>query len=284
MFRRAENASRHPHLRGIAPLHARPPDRRYLPSPRNLIADVADPSDGADPSVNSRENYSEDPGRHGLTPMTCLPSVTAMDKPSDHEITIFRPPLRPSRAIIVGKSNFAPRSSSESTFFTICETFKYNMEGSPFNRSGMTRRSPPPTPSPRAPTEEQRPEPVSTPEISSLDMTSIEQYLQENGNSDALEYLNLCAFHGLLPAHTLVTRPKTGTCLDHVMLKTTFPSLAIITRFRKYQFMTPTLSSPRISCGVTSNISSLRSLVCLEPILGASSGIMQYQGQSESIA
>lgn len=41
----------------------------------------------------------------------------------------------------------------------------------------------------------------------------------ENENSDALEYLNLCAFNGLLPAHTLVTRPSSGTCLDHIMIK-----------------------------------------------------------------
>lgn len=33
-------------------------------------------------------------------------------------------------------------------------------------------------------------------------------------------YLNLAASHGLLPAHTLTTRPDSKTCIDHILLKT----------------------------------------------------------------
>lgn len=52
-------------------------------------------------------------------------------------------------------------------------------------------------------------------------------------NQDKLEkpgerYLALIAFHGLLPAHTLVTRDKSGTCIDHVFLRTKLPSLTIL--------------------------------------------------------
>lgn len=37
---------------------------------------------------------------------------------------------------------------------------------------------------------------------------------------DSENFLNLIAFYGVLPAHTLVTRDITGTCIDHVLLKT----------------------------------------------------------------
>lgn len=52
-------------------------------------------------------------------------------------------------------------------------------------------------------------------------------------NQDKLEepgerYLALMAFHGLLPAHTLVTRDKSGTCIDHVFLRTKLPSSTIV--------------------------------------------------------
>lgn len=40
------------------------------------------------------------------------------------------------------------------------------------------------------------------------------------------DYLNLCSFHGLLPAHTLPTRDK--SCLDHVILKTKNPAITLV--------------------------------------------------------
>uniref|UniRef100_A0A2A4JYZ1 Reverse transcriptase domain-containing protein n=1 Tax=Heliothis virescens TaxID=7102 RepID=A0A2A4JYZ1_HELVI len=51
--------------------------------------------------------------------------------------------------------------------------------------------------------------------------------LPENADSAAQEYLNLCAFHGLLPAHTLPTH-QSGSCLDHIMLKSKFRSLTLV--------------------------------------------------------
>lgn len=50
------------------------------------------------------------------------------------------------------------------------------------------------------------------------------------GSSDpaAQDYLNLCSFHGLLPAHTFPTH-QSGSCLDHIMLKSSYPSLALVT-------------------------------------------------------
>lgn len=43
----------------------------------------------------------------------------------------------------------------------------------------------------------------------------------------AQDYLNLCSFHGLLPAHSLPTH-LSGSCLDHVMLKTYNPSFTLV--------------------------------------------------------
>ncbi|KAG7312982.1 hypothetical protein JYU34_000054 [Plutella xylostella] len=40
-------------------------------------------------------------------------------------------------------------------------------------------------------------------------------------------YLNLCCFHGLLPAHMLPTHDS-GSCLDHIMLKSNRPALALV--------------------------------------------------------
>ncbi|CAH2083340.1 unnamed protein product [Euphydryas editha] len=47
-----------------------------------------------------------------------------------------------------------------------------------------------------------------------------------NINSD--KYMNLTAFHGLLPAHNFVTRDASGTCIDHVFIKTRYPSMTIV--------------------------------------------------------
>lgn len=41
------------------------------------------------------------------------------------------------------------------------------------------------------------------------------------------EYLNVCSFHGLLPAHTLPTRHGRA-CLDHIILKTKSPAITIV--------------------------------------------------------
>ena len=41
-------------------------------------------------------------------------------------------------------------------------------------------------------------------------------------------YLNLCSYHGLLPSHTSSTH-QSGSCLDHIMLKTSLSSLTLIT-------------------------------------------------------
>lgn len=52
-------------------------------------------------------------------------------------------------------------------------------------------------------------------------------------NADKLDtssekYLNLTAYHGFLPAHTFITRDLSGTCLDHVLLKTKKPSITLV--------------------------------------------------------
>lgn len=41
-------------------------------------------------------------------------------------------------------------------------------------------------------------------------------------------YLNLTAYHGLLPAHTYVTRDLTGTCIDHILLKSKLKSSTLV--------------------------------------------------------
>lgn len=41
-------------------------------------------------------------------------------------------------------------------------------------------------------------------------------------------YLNLAASHGMLPAHTMITRQQSGTCIDHILLKTKNSSTAFV--------------------------------------------------------
>lgn len=47
-------------------------------------------------------------------------------------------------------------------------------------------------------------------------------------SEDSSTYLNLMASHGLLPSHNLVTRDASGTCLDHVFLKTTTSAITLV--------------------------------------------------------
>ena len=47
-------------------------------------------------------------------------------------------------------------------------------------------------------------------------------------DSSGERYLTLAASHGLLPAHTSITREASGTCLDHILAKSQFPILTII--------------------------------------------------------
>lgn len=42
------------------------------------------------------------------------------------------------------------------------------------------------------------------------------------------DYLNICSFHGLLPAHTFPTH-QSGSCLDHFIIKTSRPSCTLVT-------------------------------------------------------
>lgn len=46
--------------------------------------------------------------------------------------------------------------------------------------------------------------------------------------SEGERYLTLAASHGLLPAHTLVTRSARQTCIDHVLIKTKASSITIV--------------------------------------------------------
>jgi hypothetical protein len=52
--------------------------------------------------------------------------------------------------------------------------------------------------------------------------------IHPDNNDRAQDYLNICSFHGLLPAHTLPTH-QSGSCLDHFMLKSSFPSITLVT-------------------------------------------------------
>ncbi|KAG7307132.1 hypothetical protein JYU34_007274 [Plutella xylostella] len=47
-------------------------------------------------------------------------------------------------------------------------------------------------------------------------------------DKNSQRYLNLLAFHGLLPCHSYVTRPASGSCLDHVFLKSRNASSTIV--------------------------------------------------------
>lgn len=42
------------------------------------------------------------------------------------------------------------------------------------------------------------------------------------------QYLNLAAFHSLLPSHSYVTRDASGTCIDHVLLKTKHSATTLV--------------------------------------------------------
>lgn len=46
------------------------------------------------------------------------------------------------------------------------------------------------------------------------------------------KYLTLTAFYGLFPAHTLITREDSGTCLDHIFIKTSYSSTTIVPQTR----------------------------------------------------
>lgn len=50
----------------------------------------------------------------------------------------------------------------------------------------------------------------------------------EKTSEDCDLYLDLLAYHGLFPAHSFVTRDESGTCLDHVMIKTELPALTLV--------------------------------------------------------
>lgn len=54
--------------------------------------------------------------------------------------------------------------------------------------------------------------------------------LSEGISAPASQYLALTAYHGLLPAHCFITRDASGTCLDHVLLRTRFPSVTIVAK------------------------------------------------------
>lgn len=41
-------------------------------------------------------------------------------------------------------------------------------------------------------------------------------------------YLTIAASHGLLPAHTEVTRAISSSCLDHVFLRTHLPAMTLV--------------------------------------------------------
>lgn len=50
----------------------------------------------------------------------------------------------------------------------------------------------------------------------------------ENCDPGAQDYLNICAYHGFLPAHTLPTH-QSGSCLDHMMIKSNFSYVTLVT-------------------------------------------------------
>lgn len=49
-----------------------------------------------------------------------------------------------------------------------------------------------------------------------------------NMDTHTEKYLNLTAFYGLMPAHNLITRPVSKTCIDHAILKTKKPALTLV--------------------------------------------------------
>lgn len=50
----------------------------------------------------------------------------------------------------------------------------------------------------------------------------------ENCDSGTQDYLNICSYHGFLPAHTLPTH-QSGSCLDHMMIKTRYSYMTLVT-------------------------------------------------------
>ncbi|KAJ8720281.1 hypothetical protein PYW07_012324 [Mythimna separata] len=64
-------------------------------------------------------------------------------------------------------------------------------------------------------------------------------------------YLNICSFHGLLPAHYHPTH-QSGSCLDHIILKSKNPSKTLVTNStltdHQAVLLTLQISSPRKNC------------------------------------
>lgn len=65
------------------------------------------------------------------------------------------------------------------------------------------------------------------------------------------KYLNICSFHGLLPAHYHPTH-QSGSCLDHIILKSKNPSKTLVTNSsltdHQAVLLTLQISSPRNNC------------------------------------
>jgi hypothetical protein len=82
------------------------------------------------------------------------------------------------------------------------------------------------------------------------------------------EYLNLCSFHGLLPGHTLPTH-QSGSCLDHMILKTKLPGITLVTNStitdHHTVILTLNLLLPQLKCSrikTNLNISKLERDLC----------------------
>lgn len=50
----------------------------------------------------------------------------------------------------------------------------------------------------------------------------------DNCNAGIQDYLNICSFHGFMPAHTLPTH-QSGSCLDHMIVKSNFSYITLVT-------------------------------------------------------
>lgn len=70
-------------------------------------------------------------------------------------------------------------------------------------------------------------------------------------DSHAHNYLNICSFHGLLPAHYHSTH-QSGSCLDHIILKSKHPSKTLVTNSsltdHQAVLLTLQISSPTKNC------------------------------------
>lgn len=64
-------------------------------------------------------------------------------------------------------------------------------------------------------------------------------------------YLNICSFHGLLPAHYHPTH-QSGSCLDHILIKSKYPSKTLVTNSsltdHQAVLLTIQITSPRKNC------------------------------------